>query len=102
MSLSRNVPNFAVNQGLPFLLQVKFEDYAKLLAAISGISGETSGLEGGDESVETAASANERSSRAVLTRYVGFNGKLTELQTVLASASINSMWIRGAPGTGKT
>jgi ATP-dependent Clp protease ATP-binding subunit ClpB len=37
-----------------------------------------------------------------LTRYVGFTAKLKELQTVLAAAGVNSMWIRGEPGTGKT
>jgi ATP-dependent Clp protease ATP-binding subunit ClpB len=38
----------------------------------------------------------------ILTRYVGFSVQLTELHTVLASAGVNSMWIRGEPGTGKT
>ena len=100
MSLSTNVPSFAVSQDLPFLLQVKFGDYAKLLAAISG---EISDSRCGDEFVEKAAADNKPpSSRGLLTRYVGFNGKLTELQTVLASAGVNSTWIRGAPGTGKT
>ena len=79
MSLSTNVPNFAVSQDLPFLLQVKFEDYAKLLATMSG---EISASRG-DEFIEKTAAANRQaSSRALLTRYVGFNGKLTELQTV--------------------
>jgi ATP-dependent Clp protease ATP-binding subunit ClpB len=99
MSLLTNVPNFAVDRDLPFLLQVKFEDYAKLLTAISGDFGETRD----DAFSDKAAALNRQASgRASLTRYVGFNVKLTELHTISASAGVNSTWIRGAPGTGKT
>lgn len=81
------------------MLQVKFEDYAKLLTAISGEISDSRG----DEFIDKSAADSERASaRALLTRYVGLNGKLTELHTVLASAGVNSAWIRGAPGTGKT
>ena len=46
--------------------------------------------------------ADEASGRKLLTRFVGLDVKLMELHTVLASAGVNSMWIRGEPGTGKT
>jgi ATP-dependent Clp protease ATP-binding subunit ClpB len=98
MSLLTNVPNYPVDQEMPFLLQVKFEDYAKLLSAAGGeVSDSTTEADDG-----AAADAKPASPRALLTRYVGLNVKLTELHTVLASAGVNSMWIRGEPGTGKT
>ena len=99
MSLLTNVPNFAADQDLPFLLQVKFEDYAKLLAAMAGEIGEAR-----DDMVVDRAEADIKhvSSSPLLTRYVGFNVKLTELHTILASAGVNNTWIRGARGTGKT
>jgi len=99
MSLSTNVPNFAADQDLPFLLQVRFEDYAKFLAAIAGEMGEARD----DGFIDKAtADIKHASSRPLLTRYVGLSAKLTELHTILASAGVNSSWIRGAPGTGKT
>jgi len=99
MSLSTNVPNFTVDHDLPFLLQVRFDDYAMLLAAISGEIGNLPG----DESIDRiSVDIKQPPPRTLLTRYVGFNGKLTELLTILGSAGVNSTWIRGAPGTGKT
>ena len=80
------------------MLQVKFDDYAKLLSAISAEIADTEN----ERDAATAAYLNQRSSRAALTRYVGLNIRLTELHTVLASAGVNNMWIRGEPGTGKT
>jgi ATP-dependent Clp protease ATP-binding subunit ClpB len=98
MSLLTSVPNYPVDQEMPFLLQVKFDDYAKLLS--------TTADEINDSACEVAerpgADAKQASARALLTRYVGLNIKLTELHTVLASAGVNNMWIRGEPGTGKT
>nr|WP_294565198.1 AAA family ATPase [uncultured Rhodopila sp.] len=92
MSLLTSVPNYPADQDMPFLLQVKFDEYAKRLAGISGDS----------RAGETAADASPATTRALLTRYVGLNNRLGELDTVLASAGVNSMWIRGEPGTGKT
>lgn len=89
MSLLTTVPNYPAGEDMPFLLQVRFDEYAKRLA---GISGETGG----------AAYAGPSPPRALLTRYVGLSVRLKELHTVLASAGVNSMWIRGEPGTGKT
>jgi hypothetical protein len=96
MSLLTTVPNYPADQDMPFLLQVKFDDYAKRLAGISGEIGEPRGM------IEQAADVARAPTRALLTRYVGLNIRLTELDTVLASAGVNSMWIRGEPGTGKT
>ena len=98
MSLLTSVPNYPVDQEMPFLLQVKFDDYAKLLSATGDEINETPGEAAGG----AVADAKQGSSRALLTRYVGLNIKLTELHTVLASAGVNNMWIRGEPGTGKT
>jgi ATP-dependent Clp protease ATP-binding subunit ClpB len=98
VSLLRTVPNRPADPDIPFLLQVNFEEYAKLLAEIPG--------EIGEQTVrtlsETAADGRQSAKPAMLTRYVGLSVKLTELHTVLASAGVNSMWIRGEPGTGKT
>jgi ATP-dependent Clp protease ATP-binding subunit ClpA len=94
MSLLTRVPNYPANQDMPFLRQVQFDDYAKLLAGIAAGLGASDATPASD--VATSAASN------FLTRYVGFNGQLTELHTVLASAGVNSMWIRGEPGTGKT
>jgi len=91
MSLLTSVPNYPADQDMPFLLQVKFDEYAKRLACISE-----------DTGGPAAATVSQGSARALLTRYVGLNIRLTELHTVLASAGVNSMWIRGEPGTGKT
>lgn len=85
MSLLTSVPNYPADQDMPFLLQVKFDEYAKRLAGISGDS----------RAGETAADASPATTRALLTRYVGLNNRLGELDTVLASAGVNSMWIRG-------
>ena len=85
MSLLTLVPNYPAGQDMLFLLQVKFDEYAKRLAAMAS-------------GIDTGRSRG----RALLTRYVGLNVKLTELHTVLASAGVNNMWIRGEPGTGKT
>jgi ATP-dependent Clp protease ATP-binding subunit ClpB len=98
MTLLTTVPNYPADQEMPFLLQVKFDEYAKRLA---GISGETDGS--GRSPTEAAApNAGQALARGLLTRYVGLNIRLTELHTVLASAGVNSMWIRGEPGTGRT
>lgn len=99
MSLSTNVPNFVADQDLPFLLQVRFEDYAKLLTAIA----DERDVARADEVIGRAtAEVKQASSRPLLTRYVGLSVKLTELHTILASAGVSNTWIRGAPGTGKT
>ena len=98
MSLLTSVPNYPVNQETSFLLQVKFDDYAKLLAEMMCETEEAAG----DASERSAEASKPTASRGLLTRYVGLNVKLTELHTVLASAGVNSMWIRGEPGTGKT
>jgi ATP-dependent Clp protease ATP-binding subunit ClpB len=92
MSLLTSVPNFCVDPETPFLLQIKFDEYATLLKAM------------GEQGPAPApvAPAEVTASRKVLTRYVGLNSKLMELHTALASAGVNSMWIRGEPGTGKT
>jgi ATP-dependent Clp protease ATP-binding subunit ClpA len=90
MSLLKTVPNDPADPDVPFLLQVNFDEYASLLAGISG---------GADD---PATCAGRPAAPALLTRYVGLSVKLTELHTVLASAGVNSMWIRGEPGTGKT
>jgi ATP-dependent Clp protease ATP-binding subunit ClpB len=87
MSLLTFVPNYPPDQDMPFLLQVKLDEYARHVASISA---------------ETGDGATHPPARAVLTRYVGLNTRLTELHTVLASAGINNIWIRGQPGTGKT
>lgn len=97
MSLLTTVPNYPAGQDLPFLLNVRFDEYAKRL---SGISREIEGTLGQVE--EPTAEAGREQPRALLTRYVGLNARLIELHTVLASAGVNSMWIRGEPGTGKT
>ncbi len=98
MSLLTTIPNYAANEDMPFLREVQFDDYAKLLVAMSAEAGvpqstapETSGPEG-----------RPKPARQMLTRYVGFALQLKELHTVLASAGVKSMWIRGEPGTGKT
>jgi ATP-dependent Clp protease ATP-binding subunit ClpA len=98
MSLLATVPNYPADQDMPYLLQVKFDLYAKFLA---GMSGEIDPTPGGVAS-EAAIGADQPPPRALLTRYVGLNTRLTELHNVLASAGVNSMWIRGDPGTGKT
>jgi ATP-dependent Clp protease ATP-binding subunit ClpA len=98
MSLLKSVPNGPADADIPFLLQVNFDQYADLLAGTSGEAADP--IRG---TYETGATNAARVARfALLTRYVGLNAKLTELHTVLASAGINSMWIRGEPGTGKT
>jgi len=98
MSLVTSVPNYPVDQETPFLLEVKFDDYAKLLAANAN--------QGAEPPVpivdKRLANSQEPSPRKWLTRYVGLDVKLMELHTVLASAGVNSLWIRGDPGTGKT
>jgi ATP-dependent Clp protease ATP-binding subunit ClpB len=90
MSLLMSVPNYPCEQDLPFLVQIKFDDYAAQLAAMSGDVG------------AKVANVLPVSPRAMLTRYVGLNVKLTALHNVLASAGVNNSWIRGEPGTGKT
>jgi len=97
MSLLRSVPNYPACQDMPFLLHVQFDEYAKRLA---GISREVHG--GGGEIDGAVTDAGQIAPPALLTRYVGLNTRLIELHTVLASAGVNSMWIRGEPGTGKT
>ena len=94
MSLLTTVPNYPAAQDMPFLLQVKFDEYAKRLVCISDQTDDYRGT--------AAVGAGQKPTRALLTRYVGLNIRLTELHTVLASAGVNSMWIRGEPGTGKT
>ena len=98
MSLLSSIPNYPVDQETPFLLEVKFDDYARLLAANTNQSDEPPVriLDG------KFAHAHAASDRKLLTRFVGFDVKLMQLHTVLASAGVNSMWIRGEPGTGKT
>jgi ATP-dependent Clp protease ATP-binding subunit ClpB len=91
MSLLTSVPNYPAGKDMPFLFQVDFDEYAKRLHDMALESDGPSG-----------ARADPASSRALLTRYVGLAGRLTELHTVLASAGVNSMWIRGEPGVGKT
>jgi len=98
VSLLTTVPNYPADLELPFLLQVKFDEYAKRLAGISGEIVDS----GGNVTGKAAADPGRVPARALLTRYVGLNVKLTELHTVLASAGVNNMWIRGEPGTGKT
>jgi ATP-dependent Clp protease ATP-binding subunit ClpB len=98
MNLLISVPNYPCDQELPFLLQVKFDDYAEQLLAISGEISEPRTTADG----EAAGGVKPLSPRAMLTRYVGLNVKLTELHTVLASDGVNNMWVRGEPGTGKT
>ena len=97
MSLLTSVPNFPVDPETPFLLQIKFEEYAELLRAMDYQAPATRPLLGA-----AVAPVDVASSRQLLTRYVGLSAKLMELHTVLASAGVNSMWIRGDPGTGKT
>ena len=98
MSLLKTVPNDPADPAIPFLLCVNFDKYATSLAGVVG--------EAGDLVCSTTGAAASRTGRATtpasLTRYVGLSVKLTELHTVLASAGVNSMWIRGEPGTGKT
>ena len=43
MSLLTNVPNYPANPETPFLLQVKFDDYAKLLAEMASEFDESEG-----------------------------------------------------------
>jgi ATP-dependent Clp protease ATP-binding subunit ClpA len=95
MSLLRSVPNYPAGQDMPFLLHVNFDEYATCLARMSGEIGGAQTRGGPADNAPPPA-------RALLTRYVGLNARLTELHTVLASAGVNSMWIRGEPGTGKT
>jgi len=85
---------------MPFLRQIQFDDYAKRLSAISEETGFSKNSLHNNEG--NAADVKPASPQKLLTRYVGFNEKLIELHTVLASAGVNSMWIRGEPGTGKT
>jgi len=90
MSLLRTVPNYPVGPDMPFLLHVQFDAYAKRLACLT-------------REIDSAApDADLVPPRALLTRYVGLSTRLIELHTVLASAGVSSMWIRGEPGTGKT
>jgi ATP-dependent Clp protease ATP-binding subunit ClpB len=98
MSLLTSVPNYPVDQETPFLLQVKFDDYERLIGSIADDRDEpyVSIVD------TTSGNANEASGRKLLTRFVGLDVKLMELHTALASAGVNSMWIRGEPGTGKT
>jgi ATP-dependent Clp protease ATP-binding subunit ClpA len=97
MSLLTSVPNFPVDPAIPFLLQIKFDEYATLLKAM-----DYQGPEPTPIVIKGVRPADVAFPRKVLTRYVGLNAKLMELHTVLASAGVNSMWIRGEPGTGKT
>jgi ATP-dependent Clp protease ATP-binding subunit ClpB len=97
MSLLTTVPNFPADPDMPFLLQVKFDEYAKRLSGISGEIGDCNGMIRND-----TTDGSQGPTRGLLTRYVGLNPRLTELHTVLASAGVNSMWIRGEPGTGRT
>ena len=62
MSLLTSVPNYMVDREKSFLLQVKFDDYAKLLSAISGEIAEP----GNERDSATAADPNQRSARAAL------------------------------------
>ena len=98
MSLLKTVPNDPTDPAIPFLVGVNFDKYAISLAGVVG--------EVGDVVCSTTGAAAPRAGRASipasLTRYVGLSVRLTELHTVLASAGVNSMWIRGEPGTGKT
>lgn len=97
MSLVTSIPNFPVDPETPFLLQIRLDAYASLLEGMDHESAEPVLAQSG--SAEKLGSA---SPRKLLTRYVGLNAKLVELHTALASAGVNSMWIRGEPGTGKT
>lgn len=98
MSLLFGIPDFATSEALPFPLQVRLDEYAKRLATLfDDISDAVP-----ERPTGTASNASKVAADPLLTRYVGFNAKLTELHTVLASAGVNSMWIRGEPGTGKT
>lgn len=92
------MPTFATSDALPFLLQVRLDEYAKRLATLAG----DDRVPAQAPSVGAAAAAGEVGVSALLTRYVGLDAMLAKLHTVLASAGVNSMWIRGAPGTGKT
>ncbi len=98
MSLLTTVPNFPADPAMPFLLQVQFDAYAECLA---GLSGEV-GAADAKASEQHTTRQDTPPTRTRLTRHVGLNARLTELHTVLASARVNSMWIRGEPGTGKT
>jgi len=98
MSLLTSVPNYSPDQDMPFLLQVNFEEYAKRLASLSSETENPYEQKSG----ETFGGLRQGPSRALLTRYVGLNERLIELHTVLASAGVNSMWILGEAGTGKT
>jgi len=98
MNLLTSVPNYPCDKDLPFLLQVKFDDYAEQLTAISGEISEPPGT----VTARVGANVSHASPRALPIRYVGLNAKLTELHTVLASAGVNNMWVRGEPGTGKS
>lgn len=98
MNLLTDVPTFATSDALPFLLQVRLDEYAKRLATLAG----DDRVPAQAPSVGAAAAAGEVGVSALLTRYVGLDAMLAKLHTVLASAGVNSMWIRGAPGTGKT
>lgn len=98
MSLLPGVPSFVTSEGLPFLLQVRLDEYAKRLAMLFDDIIDL----GRTQTKCKTAGETQPAADPLLTRYVGFNVKLTELHTVLASAGVNSMWIRGDPGTGKT
>ncbi len=98
MSLLPGVPSFVTSEGLPFLLQVRLDEYAKRLAMLFDDIIDP----GRAQTKCKTAGETQTATDPLLTRYVGFDVKLTELHTVLASAGVNSMWIRGDPGTGKT
>ena len=98
MNLLKTVPNDPADPDIPFLLGVNFDDYAGLLAGIYGETGDPMGVHVVKSAPQPGRAATSRS----LTRNVGLSVKLAELHTVLASAGVNSMWIRGEPGTGKT
>jgi ATP-dependent Clp protease ATP-binding subunit ClpB len=92
MGLLTSIPTCPVSEDMPFLRQVQFDDYARLLAVMAAAT----------ESPAQAREIKPGPDGRMLTRYVGFTGQLAELHTVLASAGVDSIWIRGEPGTGKT
>jgi ATP-dependent Clp protease ATP-binding subunit ClpB len=97
VNLLTDVPNFATSDALPFLLQVRLDEYAKQLATLVD---DTCGP--AEAHATVGASTGQVVAAPLLTRYVGLDAKLAKLHTVLALAGVNSMWIRGEPGTGKT